>query len=190
MIRWSIRPRSGHPVIDLLPRRSVGCEIGVWKGDLSAALLRYLRPKRLHLVDPWLFMPDKPQAMYGGREAKSQADMDAVYEQVDRRFTDEQLRGRVVIHRATSANAAVAIPDGSLDWAYIDGDHTYEGVRTDVGVYAAKVKPGGILCGDDYGSTGWWDAGVRRAVDEFIAARRPHVLVLGSHFALRLGPGQ
>jgi hypothetical protein len=187
MIRRVFHPRSGHPVIDLLPRRSIGCEIGVWEGDLSAVFLRYLRPKLLHLVDPWLFMPDKPLAIYGGREAKSQTDMDRVYERAARRFADEELRGRVVIHRATSANAAVAIPDNSLDWAYVDGDHTYEAVRADVDLYAAKIKPGGILCGDDYGSTGWWEAGVKRAVDEFITARKPRVLVLGSHFALRLG---
>jgi hypothetical protein len=132
-------------------------------------------------------MPDKPQAIYGGREAKSQADMDTLYEQVARRFADEELRGRVVIHRRPSANAATDIADSSLDWAYIDGDHTYEAVRTDVEVYAAKVRPGGILCGDDYGSIGWWEGGVRRAVDEFISRGNPEVLMLGSHFALRLG---
>lgn len=186
MIRRVFRSGSGHPVIDLLPRRSVGCEIGVWKGDLSAAFLRHLRPMILHLVDPWLFMPDKPQAIYGGREAKSQADMDVLYEQVTRRFDEEVSRGRVVIHRATSAEAAAHIAEASLDWAYIDGDHSYEVVRTDVELYAAKVKPGGILCGDDYGSMGWWEGGVKRAVDEFIAGREPEVLVLGSHFALRL----
>jgi hypothetical protein len=179
------RRRSGHPIIDLLPPRSVGCEIGVWKGELSAAFLRHVRPALLHLVDPWLFMPDKPRAIYGGREARSQADMDAIYEQVVRRFFDDQRRRRVVIHRETSANAALTIADASLDWAYIDGDHTYEAVRHDLGVYAAKLKPGGILCGDDYGSVGWWEGGVKRAVDEFVAERQPDVLVLGSHFALR-----
>jgi Methyltransferase domain len=181
-----LRRHSGHPIVDLLPRRSVGCEVGVWKGELSAALLRYLRPKRLHLVDPWLFMPDKPKAIYGGREATSQADMDAIYEQVLARFEDELRRGRVVIHRETSVGAAPAVADGSLDWVYVDGDHTYDGVRADLEAWAPKLKPSGLLTGDDYGSFGWWEGGVQRAVDEFVAARSPEVLLLTSHFALRL----
>lgn len=180
------RRRSGHPIVDLLPRRSAGCEVGVWKGDLSAAFLRYLRPKRLHLVDPWLFMPDKPKAIYGGREATSQADMDAIYGQVLARFEDERRRGRVVVHRETSLVAASAVVDGSLDWVYVDGDHSYDAVRADLEVWAPKLTPGGLLTGDDYGSFGWWEGGVQRAVDEFVAARSPEVLVLTSHFALRL----
>jgi hypothetical protein len=180
------RHRSGHPIIDLLPRRSVGCEIGVWKGDLSAALLRYVRPKLLYLIDPWLFMPDKPKAIYGGREATSQADMDAIHEQVLARFEDERRRGRVVVLRETSAGAAPAIPNGLLDWVYVDGDHSYGAVRHDLDAYAPKLKPGGLLTGDDYGSFGWWEGGVKRAVDEFVAARRPQALLQTSHFALRL----
>ena len=160
--------------------------MGVWRGDLSAALLRYLRPKRLHLVDPWRFMPDKPKAIYGGREATSQADMDAIYEQVLEHFEDERRQGRAVVHRQTSVDAAPAIADGSLDWVYVDGDHTYDAVRNDLAAWAPKLKPGGLMTGDDYGSYGWWEGGVQRAVDEFVAARRPEVLLLTSHFALRL----
>jgi hypothetical protein len=42
------------------------------------------------------------------------------------------------------------------------------------------------MTGDDYGSFGWWEGGVKRAVDELVASRRPEVLLLTSHFALRL----
>ena len=131
-------------------------------------------------------MPDKPKAIYGGREATSQTDMDAIYEQVLTRFEDERREGRVVVHRETSIEAAPAVPDRSLDWVYVDGDHTYDAVRHDLEAWAPKLKPGGFLTGDDYGSFGWWEGGVRRAVDEFVAARRPEVLLLTSHFALRL----
>jgi Methyltransferase domain len=131
-------------------------------------------------------MPDKPKAIYGGREATSQADMDAIYEEVLARFEDERRQGPAVVHRETSVAAAPAIPDESLDWVYVDGDHTYDAVRNDLEAWAPKVKPGGLLTGDDYGSFGWWEGDVQRAVDEFVAARRPQVLLLTSHFALRL----
>jgi hypothetical protein len=153
-----------------LPKRSVGVEIGVWAGDLSAAILRAVRPTRLHLLDPWAFAPDEryEQAWYGGARAGSQVEMDQVYERVLQRFETEIADGAVVIHRSTSAEAAAEFEDASLDWVYVDGNHLYEYVQTDLALFAPKVRPGGLLAGDDYGAAGWWDDGVRRAVDRFL----------------------
>jgi hypothetical protein len=153
-----------------LPKRSVGVEIGVWAGDLSAAILRAVRPTRLHLLDPWAFAPDEryEQAWYGGARAGSQVEMDQVYERVLQRFDTEIADGAVVIHRSTSAEAAAEFEDASLDWVYVDGNHLYEYVQTDLALFAPKVRPGGLLAGDDYGAAGWWDDGVRRAVDRFL----------------------
>jgi hypothetical protein len=156
-----------------LPKRSVGVEIGVWAGDLSAAILRAVRPTRLHLLDPWAYAPDEryEQAWYGGARAGSQAEMDKVYERVLQRFDSEIADGAVVIHRSTSAEAVVGFEDSSLDWVYVDGNHLYEYVRTDLELFAPKVRPGGLLAGDDYGAAGWWDDGVRRAVDRFLVTQ-------------------
>lgn len=156
-----------------LPKRSVGVEIGVWAGDLSAAILRAVRPTRLHLLDPWAYAPDEryEQAWYGGARAGSQAEMDEVYERVLQRFETEIADGTVVIHRSTSAEAVVGFEDSSLDWVYVDGNHLYEYVRTDLELFAPKVRPGGLLAGDDYGAAGWWDDGVRRAVDRFLVTQ-------------------
>jgi hypothetical protein len=156
-----------------LPKRSVGVEIGVWAGDLSAAILRAVRPTRLHLLDPWAFAPDEryEQAWYGGARAGSQVEMDQVYERVLQRFETEIADGAVVIHRSTSAEAAAEFEDASLDWVYVDGNHLYEYVRTDLELFAPKVRPGGLLAGDDYGAAGWWDDGVRRAVDRFLVTQ-------------------
>ena len=40
--------------------------------------------------------------------------------------------------------------DGSLDFVYIDGDHTLKGTNTDLAAWWPKLRPGGWLCGDDY----------------------------------------
>jgi predicted O-methyltransferase YrrM len=34
---------------------------------------------------------------------------------------------------------------GSLDFLFIDGDHTYEGVKRDFEMYASLVRPGGVI---------------------------------------------
>jgi hypothetical protein len=49
-----------------------------------------------------------------------------------------------------------------------------------------KVKPHGLVAGDDYGSPGWWQDGVTRAVDEAIASGRFEKLLIDNHqFLLR-----
>ena len=106
-----------------LPKGSVGAEIGVWRGDFSARLLRVARPAQLHLVDPWNFEPGAAyeHAWYGGAVAKTQAEMDRVYESVLRRFADEMEAGTVHVHRGSSARIGVLFDNAYFDWVYIDG---------------------------------------------------------------------
>ncbi|WP_428559561.1 MAG: class I SAM-dependent methyltransferase [Solidesulfovibrio sp. DCME] len=61
---------------------------------------------------------------------------------------------------ATSFEASALFDDSSLDFVYIDGDHTLEAVEQDIKAYLPKLKVGGLLIGDDYALGGWWGAGV------------------------------
>ena len=188
-LRQARHRRERARLLRRLPKNSVGVEIGVWAGDLSAAILRAVRPVQLHLLDPWAFAPDEryEQAWYGGARAGSQAEMDEVYKRVLQRFETEIADGAVVIHRSTSAEAAAGFEDASLDWVYVDGNHLYEYVRADLELFAPKVRPGGLLAGDDYGAPGWWEDGVRRAVDRFLVteAGAYEPVLLRDQFLLR-----
>lgn len=53
------------------------------------------------------------------------------------------------IYDMTSLNAANLIEDKSLDICFIDADHRYASVKSDILTYINKIKPGGILCGHD-----------------------------------------
>jgi hypothetical protein len=165
-----------------MPQRSVCAEIGVWQGEFSARILFSVRPVRLHLIDPWLYMPAYPHALYGGEHAKSQADMDAIHARVIRRFRNDS---RVVIHRQRSADAAGCFSDGCFDWVYVDGDHIYPRVLSDLHAFWPKIKPGGFLTGDDYAGAGWWENGVRRAVDDFVAETGSRPQLIGNQFIIR-----
>lgn len=58
---------------------------------------------------------------------------------------------RAKIIREKSDIAANMIEDNSIDLVYIDGDHTYEGVLSDLNAWWGKVnQQTGIICGDDY----------------------------------------
>jgi predicted O-methyltransferase YrrM len=165
----------------MFPKHAIGAEVGVWKGDNAARLLRRARPERLYLVDPWEHRPERARALYGGRSAGQEA-MDAVYEGVLERFASQIRRGRIEVLRVRSQEASIP----TLDWVWIDGDHSYEGVSADLDHYSALVRSGGILAGDDYTTAGWWGDGVVRAVDEFARAGRGTLTVVGTHFLLQL----
>jgi hypothetical protein len=152
-----------------LPQRSVGAEIGVWKGEFSSRMLKLVRPTELHLIDPWKYEASFHGAWYGGSKS-SQIEMDRIFESVRSRFAKETAKGQVTIHRAPSQLAAQGFKDGYFDWVYIDGNHQYEFVTADLESFAPKVRPGGLLCGDDYDrpAASWHKDGVTRAVDQFV----------------------
>ena len=58
-------------------------------------------------------------------------------------------RARTV--RALSPDAAAAYPPDHFDWVYIDALHTYDALLRDLDAWWEKVRPGGLLAGDDYG---------------------------------------
>jgi len=69
-----------------------------------------------------------------------------------------------------SMDALANIPDSSLDFVYIDGNHLYGYVAMDLMQWAKKVRKGGIIAGHDYydikGSRS--NRGVKHAVDGFM----------------------
>jgi hypothetical protein len=175
-------------LLDLLPTDAVGAEVGVHLGGFSAQILEVARPRKLYLIDPWIYRTsgDYTRGLYGGQAADGQELMDQRYHGVLERFDREVRSGRVVVLRATSTEALSEFPDDGLDWIYIDGDHTYAAVAEDLTLSLKRVRPGGLICGDDYGRTGWWGDDVTRAVDEFSERSEVTVLELREgQFALR-----
>jgi hypothetical protein len=159
------RGRRRARLLRRMPQHAQCAELGVWKGNFAQDILDLTRPRRLHLVDPWRFRPEFPHRMYGGKVARDQSDMDRIYESVKRRF---RARPEVRIHRCASSELSGRLDSESLDWVYIDGDHSEAAVYQDLAMCARLVRPGGILTGDDYD---WHDAdgspSVKRAVNRF-----------------------
>lgn len=59
---------------------------------------------------------------------------------------------------------------GVVDVAFIDGDHEYPGVMTDLAIIGPLIKHGGLLTAHDYANEGL--PGVRRALDEYTAGNK------------------
>jgi len=125
-----------------------GAEIGVWQGDFSKMVLSTCTLETYYLIDPYTFMPEFPNRMYGGTVAKSQADMDQIFEQTKAKLAP--LPGQQIWLRDLSEGAANQIEDDSLDFVYLDGNHLYDWVYKDLRLYVPKIKPGGHMILDDW----------------------------------------
>jgi hypothetical protein len=169
-------------VLKCLPKNSVGAEVGVREAGFSLKMLRIVRPAHLHLIDPWRreFDGVPHPAPFG--QWLSQRQLDAMADRVRRRFAFPMRKGVVSIHRGLSEDVLDSFPDNSLDWVYIDGDHRYEYVKTDLELSRAKVRDGGIIAGDDYNHPACrdksWGGGVKPAVDEYLASGRGDLMAL------------
>lgn len=163
-------PTSRDFLLQLFPKLSVGAEIGVNEGDFSERILEIVRPKRLHLIDPWEFKNDDlyRNTPYGSEKIQNQKMMDEKYENVKKRFKTLINKNQVIINRGFSEASHNLFEDDYFDWVYIDGNHLYDFVKKDLEFYFSKVKLGGFIAGDDYYEGGWCDGGVKKAVDEFV----------------------
>lgn len=127
-------------------------ELGVLKGAFAGHMLRHCPTiDRYYMLDPWRHLDDwnKPANV-------DQSSFDEFYSiAMDR--TDFARERRVVL-RGRTTEMVDKIPDAELDVAYIDGDHTLRGVSIDLILTYPKVRPGGILGGDDYTPTIWQHA--------------------------------
>ena len=65
--------------------------------------------------------------------------------------------------RMTFDDAVDLFDDLSLDFVYVDGEHSYEAVSKDISDWWPKISPGGVLAGHDYNDD---NPGSIRAVDE------------------------
>lgn len=164
-----------------LRKLEFGVEVGVFDGGTSDALLQAFPDLRLWMIDPW-----KP---FEGKAAISSLDQQAFEKtRLQALWWTAHAVSRRHILRHDSLTAAGQFPNGKLDFAFIDANHLYESVRSDLHAWWDKVRPGGLLCGHDYGvygdATGAW--GVKRAVDEFAAQQnRPLRLGLDGMWSLR-----
>lgn len=142
----------------------VGAEIGVFAGELSRRLLSRA-DLTLYLVDSWTAEHNPTYTASGDfHTTLTQAQQERYY-----RITHDMIyfagpRARIL--RKDSREAAKDIPDGTLDFVFIDADHSYEGCKADIEAWRPKVKAGGFISGHDYENTDFPCWGVKKAVTE------------------------
>lgn len=134
-----------------------GAEIGVADGQFSLALCEGIPGLSLICVDSWRDYGSNPWS-------RNQQENDAAYNLATKRMAPYNAR----FIRKFSMDAVQEIPLESLDFVYIDGNHSYKHVSQDIREWAKRVRPGGMVSGHDYYR--FRRAGVMPAVDEYVLA--------------------
>jgi len=156
----SHRPENTHwnfglvSLANLFPEDAVMAEIGIFEGESTSIFLP--KVKKIYCVDPWCdVLSFETKQDIGGSWC-----FEDVYNSFMRRLGNNE---KLVVLRMASVKAAEVV-DEPLDVVYIDGDHRYEGVKSDILAWMPKIKEGGILSGHDYRQRD----GVRQAVNELL----------------------
>lgn len=146
-----------------------GVEIGTYKGIYTETLAK--SNLRVYTVDPWLSYSDYPYFSSRPTQTepnfRNQNEMDSQYEEARRRL---EKYPNVTIIRKTSMEALNDFDDNSIDFVYIDGNHTFKYVAEDICGWIKKVKSGGIVAGHDYIYANPKDFHVRHVVDAYVQA--------------------
>jgi len=143
----------------------IGAEIGVWKGIFTFEILKLLPDiEKYYCIDSWKMYPDYKKAV------KGKAHLEANYDNIFKIYKNQvkQFNNKITTLRMMSKEAADHIPDGYLDWVFIDANHSYKYVKEDIMTWNPKVKVGGLLSGHDYGRNQHSDIEVTKAVDELV----------------------
>lgn len=111
-----------YAMMRTLATGAAGAEVGVQAGNFSQFMLKDLPVNPLHLLDL----------------------------SINQIRQDVRDNPRVRLHGGDSSTNLRKLGQATLDWAYIDGDHSYQGALKDARAALHVVKPGGILFFNDY----------------------------------------
>lgn len=155
-----------------LPEDSHFVEIGSYVGSSSLLMAELIRngKKRVKFdcIDPWEFYI--PSHKYKRIDDFLK---DFVFEKDEtclngavvfqRVIQKQNLQGTINQIIGRSQDVSHTYKDSSLDGVFIDAEHTYEAIKSDIRCWLPKVKKSGIIAGHDYHED---HPGVIRAVNE------------------------
>ena len=120
-----------------------GAEIGLQRGWTICHLMENCPGLHMIGVDQWVEVPDTGEPGWDS------------YDHIDLEYWAEVVKGRLarlggkVLHMH-SLEAAKLVPDASLDFVFLDGDHTERGAAADIEAWSPKVKATGWVTGHDW----------------------------------------
>jgi predicted O-methyltransferase YrrM len=116
-----------------------GVEVGVESGRFAKTLFTHIDGLTLYGVDIWSSDGD-----YRAHVTSKK------YEQIYQSAVSRLSEYNWIPLRQYSVDAASSIPDGSLDFVYLDANHDRAHLTADLNAWTPKLRIGGIMSGHDY----------------------------------------
>ena len=156
----------------IVHKDSIIIEIGTYTGESTVLFSR--KAKKVFTIDPYI-------QNYDPNDGAGETDLQQVKAIFFERLRNSNSTDKVYQYQELSKTAKTHFKDKSVDIVYIDGLHTYEGVKEDIKNYLPKIKSGGYIAGHDYCDK---FSGVIKAVNE--AFGKPDQLFLDSSWIVKV----
>jgi hypothetical protein len=171
---------SRDDVLGNLPKGGTVVEVGVAYGFFSQQLLDKLQPDKFIAIDTF--------AIPAGAEPWGQTllkNSDSThYGYYSKRFHEYISTGKMELMKGLSWEMLAQLPDNSVDYMYVDADHSYDSVAKDIRGLKNKIKQSGIIQFNDYtffDQNALMPYGVPKAVNEFMIENNYEILYFCLH---------
>ena len=149
--------------IDSLPDGAICINIGAGFGTSGLAFIESKNVARLYTIDKFALESENG---LGALEIEKRVFKEFGYDEDPRYYP---------VHRDSYSagitwSAMYEYIGEVVDMVFIDGDHSYEQVKKDIGAWLPNIKKGGIIAFHDYGPVDGL-GGVSSAVDELITPK-------------------
>lgn len=147
-----------NDIVDLcriVPENSIGIEIGCFMGESSQLFAQSGKFNKLYCVDPW------EQGYYKSHDMH----------EIEKHFDSRAKQHHEIVKVKAKSDSITLIEDNSINFIYIDGNHSYEFVKNDIinslaVLRKSKSTKEKLLCGHDYKFKK--SPGVEKAVKELL----------------------
>lgn len=165
----------------LSPPNGTILEIGTLYGLFASALVRMVHragiEPDLTIVDPLAGSQLQPGTVQAADPTGTPVREDVVRANLALGGSPGAYTARVQQGFSSDAEVRAAVSDRKYGVIIVDGDHSEDGVRADLGWVEEIVAPGGIVVLDDYGDNKW--PGVQDALDKHLAEGSSRLRMLG-----------
>jgi predicted O-methyltransferase YrrM len=127
-----------------LPGKSTIVEIGSWKGKSTYCLAKGLRSGTVYAIDPFNSAGEEGSAQVYQQKSANE-DLLSVFKE---NMASRGMSQKVVPWKGYSQDFVNKVD--SINFLFIDGDHSIEGARYDFDHYSPRLVKGGLIAFHDY----------------------------------------
>lgn len=171
-------PEDAGFVSDLCSRihNGIVVELGVFAGKSTAVMAPICQQNnnQYHAIDNFCGGADPPDQATRHQRNRN------IRLLFDNNMTKMKLLSFINVHQLDSAKSALMFDDNTVDFCFIDADHTSIAVQRDIDAWWPKIKVNGFLGGHDYPSPP-----LRIVVRQFAQTNRVGISTYGRCWAVK-----